>query len=263
MPRQETGFYIAAGRTYPDSDLFGYPDSLIRARVGAAYKNACLQIGQDSFRSGRVLDIGSCHGHGVATIKQMLSPSVVVSTDRWVDFLLSQKRGLRQDEYLNPYRFVALDANKLPFADSTMQATFCMHVIEHIRKPEELLQEMKRVTTHDGFLVIATPNVKNLVANNLSDEHVFNSSELSELLTSEGLDSAMYYLIPNNHAWNVHRRKKWIAGRFPQTGELRKMLPWKIVDRMVLWGNLKASDFSLSQQDDDRAIDLVVIAKKK
>ena len=52
------------------------------------------------------------------------------------------------------------DVPKLPYKDNEFHVINFMEVIEHIPKEniDQILEEMKRVLKHNGFLIISTPN---------------------------------------------------------------------------------------------------------
>lgn len=54
---------------------------------------------------------------------------------------------------------LALDANDpLPFKDEAFDVIWCSEVIEHLREPETVLNELRRVTRRGGQLILTTPN---------------------------------------------------------------------------------------------------------
>ena len=62
MKNKEQYYYLSGeGRRFPAEDLYGYTDSLIIARLGAAYKFGCQLIREKE--RGVVADVGSGHGH--------------------------------------------------------------------------------------------------------------------------------------------------------------------------------------------------------
>lgn len=87
---------------YPEEDLFGYPDTLARSRLGAAYLNACSILRTSNPQSA--LDIGSYHGHGVKTIAEELESNLVVSSDELIHFLEPQQRVLNRKNGHLPYK---------------------------------------------------------------------------------------------------------------------------------------------------------------
>jgi len=57
-------------------------------------------------------------------------------------------------------RFVAADVLSLPFRDATFDAAVCFEVIEHVRDPRLLVDELARVLRPGGLLFISTPNAR-------------------------------------------------------------------------------------------------------
>jgi SAM-dependent methyltransferase len=52
---------------------------------------------------------------------------------------------------------VAADAHQLPFRDSLFQRVECDAVLEHVRRPEQVMAEMSRVLAPGGYLHVVTP----------------------------------------------------------------------------------------------------------
>lgn len=52
---------------------------------------------------------------------------------------------------------VAADAHQLPFADEIFQRIECDAVLEHVRRPEQVIREMQRVLAPGGYLHLVTP----------------------------------------------------------------------------------------------------------
>jgi len=52
---------------------------------------------------------------------------------------------------------VAADAHELPFRDGLFQRVECDAVLEHVRKPERVMEEMRRVLAPGGYLHLVTP----------------------------------------------------------------------------------------------------------
>lgn len=256
--RQET-----TGMRYRVGDLYGYPDSLIRGRTGAAYQYGLSLIDN---RPSRVLDFGSGRGHGVKAINDQLGPTTIVSADKYLPYLKSQQKTLTDGYSPTPYNFVHLKG-ALPFADGAFDAVTIMHVIEHITDPKTLLDDLHRVMADDGKLLLATPDVRNLVGNSPYDEHVFARDELKDLLISAGFNPEVYYVVPNEKASKVHRRKKWFGTHIPFTANIRNHVNPKLWDAAVFRSGISArplstEDFHLSREYDPNTIDLLVVATK-
>lgn len=255
-------FYVqdGTGIRYPIGDLYGYPDSLIRARTEAAYVCGVELI---SNSPSTVLDYGSGRGHGLVNIQEALHPKRIISLDMHQPYLDAQRLVLTKDEF----EFIQASGAPLPFDDRSIDAITFMHVLEHIRNPRPLLEDMHRILSDDGQLVIATPNRRNLVGVNPTDEHVYTEEELVHLLQSIGFDLTLFHIVPNNKAWKVHARKKWLASHLPVTGKIRNKVSPKLWDNIVLRSGisihpLEGSDFACSGNCDETAIDILAFATK-
>jgi len=251
------------GISYPVGDLFGYPDSLIRGRVAAAYKHALS--GLQNKKVMDVLDFGSGRGHGVAAIQQALKPKLLVSLDTEQTYLDVAQSPLHK--YKN-IRFICTD-NLSSFKDNSFDLIFCMHVIEHIIKPELLLRDFYRILRKGGVLIIATPDKNNLVGVSPYNEHVFDRQELKDTLEKIGfLTSKIKYIVADQIAFQVHRRKQWLADYQPDSVKIRdKIVTPDIWDAMVLRSGittnpLTEANFPLSLDYSERVIDFLVSTSK-
>jgi ubiquinone/menaquinone biosynthesis C-methylase UbiE len=251
------GKYKAAGRWYPESDLFGYPDSLIRSRVNFAYQVGCDLLKKYNYETNTIADIGSCHGHGVNTIQTLLEPKQVLSLDRWYDFLFAQSRVIKPRPDL-----VTMNLPDIPLADESCDAVFLIHVIEHLPDLQAQLKEIKRIIKPNGALIVATPDKRNLVWHNPEDFTNFDSQSLTELLKEIEFNPQIYSIVGNKHAIAVHERKRIFARFFPVTQTLRKYVPWQLWDKFLLSAELSNKDFSLKDTSDPNGIDLFAFATK-
>lgn len=71
--------------------------------------------------------------------------------------------GSRPEGYVNLDLFalpgvdVAADAEQLPFGSGMFQCIECDAVLEHVRHPDRVIQELKRVLASGGYLHLVTP----------------------------------------------------------------------------------------------------------
>lgn len=251
------------GIRYRIGDLYGYPDSLIIARTGAAYDYGLQLLDKHDCI---VLDFGSGRGHGVQKAEAALNPRLIVSIDKYSPYLKNQQLSLVKDDLPAAYGFIQARTD-LPLCDDSIDVVTSMHVIEHLPNPSLFLKEVSRVLRRDGKLLLATPNRYNLVGNNPYDEQVYVGHEIRELLDQNGFSAQIYYLVANDRAMRIHERKKWIAANAPFTGKVRNKVP------PVLWESLlyrsgishrrlKVDDFHLSKKYHSNAIDIVALGVK-
>jgi SAM-dependent methyltransferase len=71
-------------------------------------------------------------------------------------------------------RFERADIIDLPFEDASFDLVACFETIEHVREPEAVVHELRRVLAADGVLVISTPNPRRYL-----DPNPFHLSELA------------------------------------------------------------------------------------
>ena len=74
------------------------------------------------------------------------------------------------------------EANDLPFPSTSMDVVVSFETIEHIRKPKEFLNEVKRVLKRPGLLVISTPNKKYSIEDNPFHYREYNLREYNQML---------------------------------------------------------------------------------
>ncbi len=54
------------------------------------------------------------------------------------------------------------DAARLPFADESFDAVFCIDAFEHIPQPLDAAREFRRVLRSEGFMFLSAPNYRNV-----------------------------------------------------------------------------------------------------
>ena len=102
------------------------------------YFSNALEIGSgDGFQSG--LLIKYC--------KSLVCTEI--NEERFDKSLLKQENGLR---------FMAADAENLPFPDNSFDLIFSSNMLEHVKDKKKSLSEMKRVLKNDGIMVHIIPN---------------------------------------------------------------------------------------------------------
>ena len=187
----------------------------------------------------RILDIGCLFGDVSAATASNNSKNYVIAIDRYIDHV---NIAAHRFKYLPNLAFCQGNVYDLGFKDEYFDSILFLEVIEHLTHPVKALQEINRVLTMNGQLVISTYNafywkhlVKLLLGRyNLSmyqedvewSRHIFcwTLDTLYTLLRENGFDLKGYQflglgLIPENSRlgrWSeeIFRR---LASRFGNT----------------------------------------------
>jgi len=99
-----------------------------------------------------VLDVGCGAGAGTRAIAT--AARLAIGLDYSAETLLANGRALRSAHVLP----VAGDAVALPFCSNRFGVVTAFEVIEHLHRPETLLEEARRVLDTSGVFILSTPN---------------------------------------------------------------------------------------------------------
>jgi ubiquinone/menaquinone biosynthesis C-methylase UbiE len=101
----------------------------------------------------RVLDVACGEGYGSALLSR------VASAVSGVD-ISNEAISHATAEYLTQknLKFIEASCTQLPFADHSFDVVVSFETIEHITEHDAFLDEIKRVLTTDGLLIISSPN---------------------------------------------------------------------------------------------------------
>ncbi len=102
---------------------------------------------------GRVLDLGSGEGFGAAILAE--SAEAVVGVD--IDPLTVEHARVNYEmEGLDFREGSATDLSEFP--DAAFDAVVAFELIEHVAEQDEVLREVARVLSHEGVLILSTPD---------------------------------------------------------------------------------------------------------
>jgi SAM-dependent methyltransferase len=133
------------------------PAASIHSHSGTAF--FCQQLAAHGFSkrvSPKILVAGCGSGHEAIAIQDRLDADVdAVDVEDFVDpsYRLQSRT-----------HFQEASVCELPFEDSRFDAIFYHHVIEHVDRPVESLEELTRVLRPGGWLFIGTPNRHRLIS---------------------------------------------------------------------------------------------------
>ena len=123
-------------------------------------------------RGRRVLDIASGEGYGAAMLARTARQVVGVDADPEA---VAHAQATYGREHLS---FAAGRCEAIPVASRSVEAVVCFETIEHVDDQERLLDEIARVLTPAGILVISTPD-REAYAADANGANPFHVRELS------------------------------------------------------------------------------------
>jgi SAM-dependent methyltransferase len=143
---------LKTGHDLPDAEIRARYEALAgRGGLGPEFVRRVLALAPD-LAGRRVLDVGCGQGELLRAIADRVDCALT-----GVDFAIRRLRGL--DDLGAHARLVAHDlARPLPFADHAFDVAFCTETLEHLKRPDLALAEIRRVLAPGGRLVLSVPN---------------------------------------------------------------------------------------------------------
>lgn len=143
----------------------------------------------DKAREHNILEIGSNLGYFTGLLAKKTGAHVVgidTNTSKWIH-KIAQFRNINTDtsfvqgqNFSTPKKPEPGEEDKvtgLPFKSGAFDQIILSHVIEHFEDPTQLLNEIKRVLTSDGKIIVAVPREKILGENTPDHKVLYESME--------------------------------------------------------------------------------------
>lgn len=138
--------------------------------------------------NGKILDVGYDHGSLHNEIKKKFQKENIYGVDIIVK---------------NPSKhYKKGTAEKIPFKKEFFDSIVAGELIEHLKKPELFVKEVKRVLKKNGVFVLTTPNRKSFV-NRVTKSYftpihfsLFTKHELEKLLKENGFEIEKFECFP-------------------------------------------------------------------
>lgn len=164
----------------PTSELWGEH----RARYRFAARFAAGQ---------RILDVASGAGFGLQMLRAAGGRPIGVDYEAVV---------LRAGRMLDPTSWLVNgDAASLPLVDQAMDLVVSFETLEHVLRPQAMVQELRRVLKPGGRLILSTPNKAfgppELHMNNPFHLQEFTAPELRQLLCGTFANVRLYGQLPS------------------------------------------------------------------
>ena len=160
---------------FPGRELATLLDGVIphdHARQTIAEAYIWQDLGRPGERPWRVLDVGCGPGFSVDVFR-MRDPGV-----HWVGLDLPDSPEVRMRTRTDA-RFETFDGVTIPFEDQSFDLVYCKQVLEHVRRPESLLAEVRRVLATSGYLAGSTSQLEPFHSLSLWNYTPFGLAELA------------------------------------------------------------------------------------
>jgi ubiquinone/menaquinone biosynthesis C-methylase UbiE len=122
-----------------------------RNKVIDVEKNIIREFIRNCYCGGCVVDVGGSWGEVLSGV-----PLQSIDDATVIDFAVNRLRGGQGT--LPGINYVGGDAFSLPIDDEAASLVVCSEVIEHIKRPQELIDELSRVLQRGGTLVLSGPS---------------------------------------------------------------------------------------------------------
>lgn len=177
---------------------------------------------------GRLLDVGAGVGALMWVAKRKGFDVRGVEVSQWAAAFAREEKGLD---------VAAGSLEDAGFAASSFEVAVINHVLEHVPDPQKVLEEVRRVLSADGMLVVGVPNIASFMARLRGkkwsslrpEEHRwhFSPDTLRRLVRQAGFDE-VHFEARENHpvaGWGpAHLARRVINGAATLTGRSEAML---------------------------------------
>lgn len=170
----------------------GVKNNFLQRKWHSGKLNAVLDLIENEPKN--VLDVGSASGWFLHNINKKYPKSKCVGIDKYKEAVVYGNK-----KYKN-LKLIYADAHNLPFKAGSFDLIICTEVLEHVKDPDIVLKEIKRVLSKKGDAIIEMDSGNILFRaawywwTNLrrgvwmdSHLHVFNIKKLERIIKKSGL----------------------------------------------------------------------------
>lgn len=105
----------------------------------------------EKYAKGKILDLGCGDGTHAGMVRQFFDGEIYAIDPS--DDIIAKAQHRYPDINFQP-----ASAYELPYDDNFFDLVYAIDVIEHLKTPEKMLAEVKRVLKPDGIVIFQTPN---------------------------------------------------------------------------------------------------------
>lgn len=139
-----------------DIDEKAYNSELLVQQYFQRRKTEAIRSSLDVKMGDTIVDIGCGSGVQLEEIGRKEFTRALGIDVNLNAVLYGRKKGLKNTD------FIIADAQHLPLKASSVDQIVCAEIIEHIKEPNHLIQEISRILKEGGEVVITTPNDRSI-----------------------------------------------------------------------------------------------------
>jgi ubiquinone/menaquinone biosynthesis C-methylase UbiE len=135
-------------------EVEAYASAAAQAYLDAIDNTLVEQVVSLGISSGRLLDVGCGPGGIALKIARRLPAMRVTGVDFSANMIAAAERAARAEKLDGQATFLVGDGNRLCFADGSFDLVLSNSVLHHLRDPVAVLDEMGRVATPGGIVLL-------------------------------------------------------------------------------------------------------------
>ena len=224
----------------------------------------------------RVLDAGCGAGYGAHLLAQNAKQVIAIDKDR---------KTIQQAKRRYPLpnlQFHARDVRQLSvYTPCSFDVICCFHTVEHLKEPVRFLQEVGKLLSDSGVLLISTPNRKKTFIEWPYHEREYTTEEFQVLLSTCFADMTLYALHASQSVhqfrdiqaravrwiirWDIPQLHRWLPKRLQQIGFdiggwMLKI--WLSKARADYMSRITVRDFQVKGEQLDEGLDLIGVCRE-
>jgi 2-polyprenyl-3-methyl-5-hydroxy-6-metoxy-1,4-benzoquinol methylase len=214
-----------------------------------------------------VVDIGCWHGYGAYILSLNCKQALGIDKNRAA---INKAAELYKNDNL---KFVCADVKDLHKIDISLpEVVTAMQFIEHLVKPDDFFNNIKKLLSEKSVMILSTPNKRIRERSSLNINHAteYDVQSLTPVLKNSFNYHKLFFLSASDRAF------RWESERVSQKGVvfpfLKSYIPKTLKKKLkqnFLSGNPKNysqigfNDFWISDQESDNILDIISVCSNK
>lgn len=209
------------------------PNIIDRTMRRFSISDCCHLIEKKSGKKGTILDIGCGDGDFL----------IAMNNRQWDIYGIepSKLAGQRARRILSNDKVIVTESLTYDFLDESFDVITLWHVLEHIKDPVLLMNEIRRLLKKGGIVVIEVPNADSPMYRTFKEYHYLNLAPEHLFLWSK---NSLQYLL-NQHDFTIEEISFFQKSRFALSRNIYRLCKPKYGSTMAALSFLLSAPFSI------------------